>query len=176
MGWKFTMGSRKDPENRSYSWDNRGGSRGAMNTTEWDNPVTEGNHMGYITPQETRNNNYYIRRGEDNDHVRSMMSDIHRMCSRMEQRMSDMEQRETMRDTLGGVKDLTPAIPYALTEAMNVAKNPPETWKQYMENGDYKNIARMEVSELLNAMNSGGNVKKEISHTIAALMKLGSVM
>lgn len=58
-------------------------------------------------------------------------------------------------------------------DARNVLDNPPPTWKNYLERGDFTGILSMESKELANALiskKSADAVKKEISHVLAAIM------
>lgn len=61
-------------------------------------------------------------------------------------------------------------------DARKVLDNPPPTWKNYLERGDFAGILAMESKELANALASKKSpdaVKKEISHVLAALMGIG---
>lgn len=61
-------------------------------------------------------------------------------------------------------------------DARKVLDDPPPTWKNYLERGDFAGILAMESKELANALASKKSpdaVKKEISHVLAALMGIG---
>lgn len=59
---------------------------------------------------------------------------------------------------------------------LKVLQNPPATWAAYLENKDYAGIAKMEAKELMSAIEkheAPADIHKEITHTIAALMRMG---
>lgn len=71
------------------------------------------------------------------------------------------------------VKKLAPNLEGVLEDATKIIKNPPSTWPMYLQRKDYKGIAKMEGKELMAALESGKaakDIRKELVHTIAALM------
>lgn len=59
---------------------------------------------------------------------------------------------------------------------LKVLQNPPATWAAYLKNKDYAGIAKMEAKELMSAIEkhkAPADIHKEITHTIAALMRMG---
>lgn len=71
--------------------------------------------------------------------------------------------------------ELDPHMEGLLESAMGVLDEPPSTWKAYTQRSDYLGIAKMEGKELLNALEAHKPVKdirKELTHTLAALLQL----
>lgn len=71
------------------------------------------------------------------------------------------------------VKKLAPNLEGVLDDATKVIQNPPSTWPMYLQKHDYKGIAKMEGKELMAALESGKapkDIRKELVHTVAALM------
>lgn len=70
---------------------------------------------------------------------------------------------------------LDPALESVLENAEHVMQSPPETWAPYKRQKDFKGIVKMEVQELVKALEQGKSakdIKKELTHTVAALMQL----
>lgn len=98
------------------------------------------------------------------DDMRSMMHD---MKSKLDKMSSSMGKASSV--------PLDPSMESVLEDATKVLKNPPSTWQQYLQNHDVAGIARMEGRELMKALESGkpvSAIRKELTHTIAALMKM----
>lgn len=81
-----------------------------------------------------------------------------------------------------GVASVMESIPavggYAkiVESVLKVLQNPPATWAAYLKNKDYAGIAKMEAKELMSAIEkhkAPADIHKEITHTIAALMRMG---
>lgn len=73
------------------------------------------------------------------------------------------------------VKELTPDLEGVLEDSVKVLQSPPQTWPAYLHRKDYAGIVKMEAKELLNALEakkSVADMRKELTHTIAALFKL----
>lgn len=82
-----------------------------------------------------------------------------------------IEQMEAATSHLGGVDPMANVI----EDAMGVMSTPPKTWEPYIQKKDWSGIAKMEVKELQRALEAGKSpveLKKELSHTIAALLKM----
>ncbi|MBD5585795.1 MAG: hypothetical protein HDQ88_11995 [Clostridia bacterium] len=74
-------------------------------------------------------------------------------------------------------KIIDPRLESILEDAVKVMENPPHTWEAYLKRKQYDGIARMEGKELMAALEEGKDakdVKKELTHTIAALFMLMS--
>lgn len=59
---------------------------------------------------------------------------------------------------------------------MDVAANPPETWDEYLQKKDFAGIVSMESKELLEELKQKKlpkEIKKELTHTLAALLRAG---
>ena len=59
---------------------------------------------------------------------------------------------------------------------LKVLQTPSATWAAYLKNKDYAGIAKMEAKELMSAIEkhkAPADIHKEITHTIAALMRMG---
>lgn len=85
---------------------------------------------------------------------------------------------DSMTQEMGGISDTVPFDPSmesVLEHADHLIKTPPSTWPPYIQRGDFLGIAKMEAKELMKALESGkgaGDIKKELTHTLAALMLL----
>lgn len=81
---------------------------------------------------------------------------------------------------MGMAKKLTkidPRLVGVLESAMTVLENPPSTWAQYMHRKDYAGIAKMEGKELMTALEARkpiSDIRKELTHTLAALFQMAS--
>lgn len=75
----------------------------------------------------------------------------------------------------GSIDKLTEKVEELVGEALEVAKNPPDTWKQYLEQKNPAGIVSMEAEELKKALQKGDKkgAKKEIVHTLAAILRAG---
>lgn len=75
----------------------------------------------------------------------------------------------------GSVDKLTEKVEELIGEAFEVAKNPPDTWKQYLEQKNPAGIVSMEAEELKKALGKGDKkgARKEIVHTLAAILRAG---
>lgn len=72
-------------------------------------------------------------------------------------------------------KKLDPRLEGVLESALQVMENPPSTWEQYKHLQDYRGIVKMEGKELLAALEAGKpiqDIRKELTHTIAALFQM----
>lgn len=72
---------------------------------------------------------------------------------------------------------LDPRLDGVLESAMRVLDHPPITWEPYLEKHDYHALAKMEGKELLSALEAKKpmkDIRKELTHTIAALFKMAS--
>lgn len=72
-------------------------------------------------------------------------------------------------------ESLDPRLAGVLEEATEVMDNPPDTWAPYIHRGDFAGILKMEGKELITALEARKplkDIKKELTHTLAALFKL----
>lgn len=68
---------------------------------------------------------------------------------------------------------LAPQLKGVLEAAAYTVNHPPATWYHYITNHDTIGIARMEIGELVKALDehkSSREIRKELVHSIAALM------
>lgn len=75
------------------------------------------------------------------------------------------------------VKKIDPRLVGVLEDAVKVLQSPPQTWPAYLHRKDYAGIAEMEGKELLAALKEKkpvSDIRKELTHTIAALFKLAA--
>lgn len=107
-------------------------------------------------------------RGEDDSRVDMLMDMMHDLKT---------EHEHLKRGMASSMKKLDPHMTALLETATSVMENPPSTWDAYMKREDYLGIAKMEGKELLTALEAHKPVKdirKELSHTLAALMMLAT--
>lgn len=97
---------------------------------------------------------------------------------RKEMRMMMHEMREMhdhiMRKGSAATKTLAKPLEGVLEDATDIMENPPSTWKKHLEKGDLAGIVKMEGKELLDALEEGKSpheIRKEFTHTIAALLQ-----
>lgn len=105
-------------------------------------------------------------RGESDDRVDMLMDMVHSLKE---------GQEHIKRGMASTVQKLDPRLVAVLETAVEVMENPPSTWDAYMKRMDYLGVAKMEGKELLAALEAHKPVKdirKELSHTLAALMML----
>lgn len=72
---------------------------------------------------------------------------------------------------------LTEKLEELFSEAVEIAVNPPDTWKDYLRKNDYAGIVGMESKELLEELKKNKlpkDLKKEITHTLAAIIRAGA--
>lgn len=82
-----------------------------------------------------------------------------------------------MEQGMAAVKKIDPALVGVLEDAVKVLQDPPQTWPAYLHRKDYAGIVDMEAKELLNAIKEKkpvSDMRKELTHTIAALFKLAA--
>lgn len=86
-----------------------------------------------------------------------------------------MDEMQGQMGEAGSADMLTAKIEDLVEEAIEVAKKPPETWKQYLEKKDFAGIVEMESGELKKALSSKDKkaAHKEVVHTLAALLRAG---
>lgn len=101
---------------------------------------------------------------------------VHPMDALMDM-VSDLKkgQEHIKQGMASSMKKLDPRMEGLLETATTVLDNPPSTWQAYMKREDYLGIAKMEGKELIAALEAHKPIKdirKELSHTLAALMQL----
>lgn len=107
-------------------------------------------------------------RGEEDDRVDMLMDMMHDLKAEHEHLKQGMA---------SSMQKLDPRLVAVLETATGVMENPPSTWDAHMKRMDYLGIAKMEGKELLSALEAHKPVKeirKELSHTLAALLMLAT--
>lgn len=82
---------------------------------------------------------------------------------------------EAMEKGYASTKELAPNMEGVLEDAAKILKEHPKTWLPYIKSHDLAGIARMEIKELVQALESGKtgkDLRKELVHAIAALFQL----
>ena len=110
-------------------------------------------------------------RGEPHP-VNLILDRMDEMESNLEKKMDEMQGQM---GEAGSTDVLTEKIEDLVEEALEVAKNPPSTWKPYLEKKDLAGIVEMESGELKKALSSKDKkaAHKEVVHTLAALLRAG---
>ena len=110
-------------------------------------------------------------RGEPHP-VTLILDRMDEMESKLEKKMDEMQGQM---GEAGAADMLTAKIEDLVEEAIEVAKQPPATWKQYLEKKDFAGIVEMEAGELKKALSSKDKkaAHKEVVHTLAALLRAG---
>lgn len=170
---------RDDPENR----------RGRRTRSEWDGPDMR---RGRRTRSEMEPYMPWGHWGDDALEDRRMprsCDEGHYFPEQERHRIGYAAEHEEPRmaaEHLGGgavqhgmaaVKELAPALEGVLEDSVKVLQSPPQTWPAYLHRKDYAGIVKMETKELLNALEAKKSVvdmRKELTHTIAALFKLAT--
>lgn len=109
-------------------------------------------HMGYVHHSD-----------DDTTELRAMLKDLHHKLDK------------AMESGYASTKKLAPNLEGVLEDATDLLENQPKTWVPYIKQKDYVGIARMEGKELLEAIEakkSAKDMRKELVHTIAALLQL----
>lgn len=118
------------------------------------------------------------RTPQHDPHQRESVSMIQDPVSMIMDMLVDVKQgQESIRQGMTSVKKLDPRLDSVLESATQVLENPPSTWAQYQHRKDFMGIARMEGKELLAALEARKpiqDIRKELTHTIAALFQLVS--
>lgn len=105
----------------------------------------------------------YVR--DERDDMRAMMHDISKKLDKV------------ARSGYASVKKLAPNLEGVLEDATEVMQEHPKTWLPYIQKHDYAGIAKMEGKELLSAIEAkkpAHEIRKELVHTIAALLQFAS--
>lgn len=93
--------------------------------------------------------------------------------------LHDVKQgQEHIKKGMASAMKLDPRLEGVLESAVSVMENPPSTWAQYQHRKDFIGIAKMEGKELLAALEARKpmqDIRKELTHTIAALFQLVSM-
>lgn len=107
------------------------------------------------------------RQDTANDPFNALMARM----DRIENTLSRMSPEGRMGQSEGHDK-LMQKVEELVGEALDVAMNPPDTWKPHLERKDKIGLVDMEYKELQNALKSRPkDVHKEAVHTMAALMR-----
>lgn len=104
------------------------------------------------------------------------MSDMRMSLESLAKQVEEMKSRM---EEMGGasaesVEDMMKeAAPELIEEACGVLKNPPKTWKRYLDRDDHEGIVRMEAEEFMDSIRNKSSVEdvvKESSHVVAAVL------
>lgn len=144
--------------------------------------------MGYLGDPEGHDNHedpWESRRGARNEYQPHPAygyypPDPQRMMMRMHELEKEKKNLEQAMQRMPMVHELHPELIEKLeklfNEAVEVASNPPETWDEYLQKKDFASIVSMESKELLDELKQKKlpkEIKKELTHTIAALLRAG---
>lgn len=114
-------------------------------------------------PDEDRKRMGYVR--DTHDDLRATLHDIsHKLDKALE-------------GGYASVKTLAPNLEGVLDDAAALLEDCPKTWEPYLKHKDYLGIAKMEGTELLRAIEAKKPkeaMRKELVHTVAALLQLAS--
>lgn len=109
---------------------------------------------------------YVHHREDDEDDLRAMLKDLHHKLDKV------------MESGYASTKQLAPNLEGVLEDAVDLLENCPKTWEPYLKHKDYLGIVKMEGTELLRAVEarkSKEGMRKELVHTIAALLQLAEM-
>lgn len=135
--------------------------------------------MGFISPSnteyESQNNVESLQRMRSE--MRALMDDYNEMRAHLGSMKEQMGSVMTAFDaSLKPVLNkLDGAAPELIESAVQVLKQPPHTWGEYLSKKDYAGILNMEFGELkkaLDAKKPASALKKEMTHTLAAMLKM----
>lgn len=104
------------------------------------------------------------------DEYNEMRAQLGAVQERMGEMMSALD--GAVKPLLGKLESVSPTL---VDEASKILKQPPHTWGGYLMKKDYAGILNMELGELkkaLDAKKPAGELKKEMSHALAAMLKL----
>lgn len=148
--------------------DRRIGGGGTDQDTSWQNPEKMGNDSHWT---EEEKKNLTGKMGFDTSYRTE--NEIAEMRAEMKQ-MRKMQEK-LMEVGKASISKVSPKLGELIDEASMVIKNPPSTWPPYLQRGDFHGIVKMEGDELMEAIKDKKpvkDIKKELTHTIAALMLL----
>lgn len=144
--------------------------------------------MGYLGDPEGHDepeDPWESRRGDRNEYQPQHTygyypPDPQRMMMRMHELEKEKKNLEQAMQRMPMVHELHPELVEKLeklfNEAVDVAANPPETWDEYLQKKDFAGIVSMESKELLEELKQKKlpkEIKKELTHTLAALLRAG---
>lgn len=110
----------------------------------------------------------------DPTHISMRMKELDEEKVQLERAMQQLHSMP-MADALD--PKLTEKLEELFSEAVEIAANPPDTWKDYLRKKDYAGIVGMESKELLDELKKNKlpkDLKKEITHTLAAIIRAGA--
>lgn len=141
--------------------------------------------MGYLGDHEEHEDPWEDRRGTRDEYQHQHTygyypPDPQRMMMRMHELEKEKKQLEQAMQRMPMVHEMNSELIEKLedlfNEAVEVASNPPETWDEYLQKKDFAGIVSMESKELLDELKQKKlpkEIKKELTHTIAALLRAG---
>lgn len=140
-----------------------------MRSNHWDNPG-EMRDDHWNKPSEYR----YPADMMDPMQISMRMKELDEEKAQLERTMQQLHSMP-MADALD--PKLTEKLEELFSEAVEIAANPPDTWKDYLRKKDYAGIVGMESKELLEELKKNKlpkDLKKEITHTLAAIIRAGA--
>lgn len=121
---------------------------------------------------------------KEHDHDEDADSMQYASVDEISRRMKELdEEREELQKAMDHAKEmeelhsqeLEEKISAIFNDAVDIDADPPDTWKPYMEKGDIAGIISMESKELVDALKKrrpSKDIHKEITHLLAAIMKI----
>lgn len=140
--------------------------------------IGEDRRMGFMAPIPDNTGHTHT---DEMRRLRTEMSAVTDGYSEMRAQLGAVQEQmgEMMSALDGAVKPLLGklemASPALVEEATKILKQPPHTWGGYLMKKDYAGILNMELGELkkaLDAKKPASELKKEMSHALAAMLKL----
>ena len=185
---------RMMPDRQSFSTDARrmgylNDDREDMREDLWPkmrmgDPQHQGNDMrsNYRDKPDEMRSGHWDKPGEyhypadtmDPMHISMRMKELDEEKVQLERAMQQLHSMP-MADALD--PKLTEKLEELFSEAVEIAANPPDTWKDYLRKKDYAGIVGMESKELLDELKKNKlpkDLKKEITHTLAAIIRAGA--
>lgn len=107
-------------------------------------------------------------------------SNLEARLEQMEEEVAHLKGAMEMFKSIPMVDDMNPEltekIEALLNAAASVAMKPPKTWRKYLDEGDFAGLVKMESTELMEALKKDKlpkEIQKELTHTIAAVLRAG---
>lgn len=189
MGFRIPLGGRKDPvENDEYKKGYDDGYKASFEDTAWlvdrarkaeARGRSGDDYQAHWSPQkpESRRMGFGGEDTEDRRRRAYAPEDSFPVAMLMDKLGKLEEGQEHIRHKISEATEdkLDPRLAAVLEAAAEVMDNPPSTWSPYLHRMDYAGIAKMEGKELLTALEARKplkDIRKELTHTIAALFQM----
>lgn len=185
MGFRIPLGGRKDPVgNDEYKKGYNDGYQDSVDVAarliDRARKEEARDRAAYWPPQEPESRRMGFGGEDTGDRGRGVYApeDIFPVAMLMDKLGKLEEGQERIRHKISeATEKIDPRLAGILESANDVMDNPPSTWEHFLKNKDFAGIAKMEGEELVAALEARKplrDIRKELTHTIAALFKMAT--